>query len=165
MMKALFEGYESLVELHEDSLYESKHSLENLSGLVQHVAETLQNHGFFCLWLQGNLGAGKTTFTRSLLSKLGLHDSITVGSPTFTYLNEYEINNKIYAHMDFYRLPKNSLVNQMFDLEKFDGFFLEWPQQIAIPPLLEPTHFLHITKEEGSQLHSYRFTHLKQSAT
>ena len=54
--------------------------------------------------LFGDLGAGKTTMTREILYRLGLQPSVSVSSPTFTVLFEYEINNKWYAHIDLYRV-------------------------------------------------------------
>ena len=53
--------------------------------------------------LNGNLGAGKTTFTKGIALALGITEPIT--SPTFTILNEYEGNLNLY-HFDMYRLGK-----------------------------------------------------------
>jgi tRNA threonylcarbamoyladenosine biosynthesis protein TsaE len=52
------------------------------------------------LGLIGNLAAGKTTFVKGLLK--GLHYDFDVNSPTFTLINEYEADSKVY-HIDFYR--------------------------------------------------------------
>lgn len=54
-----------------------------------------------CLLLNGDLGAGKTTFTKFLLKYLGVKS--IVSSPTFTILNEYSGNYPIY-HFDMYRI-------------------------------------------------------------
>ncbi|WP_188455043.1 tRNA (adenosine(37)-N6)-threonylcarbamoyltransferase complex ATPase subunit type 1 TsaE [Virgibacillus oceani] len=51
--------------------------------------------------LEGNLGAGKTTFTKGLASGLGVKR--TVNSPTFTIVKEYHGELPLY-HMDVYRL-------------------------------------------------------------
>lgn len=58
-----------------------------------------------CLLLNGNLGAGKTTFTKFLLKNLGVKS--IVSSPTFTILNEYEAQYPIY-HFDMYRITDPS---------------------------------------------------------
>lgn len=51
--------------------------------------------------LEGDLGAGKTTFTKGVAT--GLHIKDTVSSPTFTMIKEYEGRLKLY-HLDAYRL-------------------------------------------------------------
>ncbi|GAB3799313.1 tRNA (adenosine(37)-N6)-threonylcarbamoyltransferase complex ATPase subunit type 1 TsaE [Virgibacillus kimchii] len=51
--------------------------------------------------LEGDLGAGKTAFTKGVASGLGVKD--TISSPTFTIIKEYQGNLPLY-HMDAYRL-------------------------------------------------------------
>ena len=52
------------------------------------------------LSLEGELGAGKTTFVKGILK--GLNYKYEVTSPTFTLINEYETDVKV-IHIDFYR--------------------------------------------------------------
>ena len=52
--------------------------------------------------LNGDLGAGKTTFVRYYLKALGYAGKVT--SPTFNIVKTYEINNLFYNHIDAYRL-------------------------------------------------------------
>ena len=54
------------------------------------------------IFLEGELGAGKTTFTKGFLRGLGY--TKTVKSPTFTLIETYEINGKIILHADLYRI-------------------------------------------------------------
>ena len=52
------------------------------------------------LSLEGELGAGKTTFVKGILKGLNYKHDVT--SPTFTLINEYETDVKV-IHIDFYR--------------------------------------------------------------
>jgi tRNA threonylcarbamoyladenosine biosynthesis protein TsaE len=55
------------------------------------------------LLLEGPLGAGKTFFARALLRSRGLSSDARVTSPTFTLVNEYDLEPKL-VHADLYRL-------------------------------------------------------------
>ena len=80
--------------------------------------------------LNGDLGAGKTTLTKSIGLGLGVDDYIT--SPTFALINEYEGRVPVY-HFDVYRLEN---VEELYDLG-FDEYFygrgvsiIEWAYKI-----------------------------------
>lgn len=60
--------------------------------------------------MSGDLGAGKTTMTKSIAKGLEINDHIT--SPTFTIVNEYEGRVKLY-HFDVYRIGD---IEEMYDL-------------------------------------------------
>lgn len=81
--------------------------------------------------LQGDLGAGKTTFVKGIVSALhGNPDDVT--SPTFTILNEYDLPQYPIYHFDLYRLSNpNELYNIGYE-EYFYGdgvCFIEWPER------------------------------------
>ena len=75
-------------------------SLKETRELAQKIASLLTTPSL--LTLSGDLGAGKTTFTKGLALGLGVEDTVT--SPTFTILKSYEGDNVTLHHMDAYRL-------------------------------------------------------------
>src|SRR5699024_1480060 len=92
-------------------------NLNELNKIVEYVLPHCTPNKY--LLLSGDLGAGKTTFTKKLLSKLGVIENVT--SPTFTIMNQYEMNTLFINHMDAYRLNKEEEIDQ-FE-EQFDNAF------------------------------------------
>lgn len=74
-------------------------SLSDTEQFAQQLAELLQASDV--ITLEGDLGAGKTTFTKALAKGLGI--TRTVSSPTFTILKQYEGRLPL-NHLDVYRL-------------------------------------------------------------
>lgn len=81
--------------------------------------------------LSGQLGAGKTTFTKYLAKSLKIQQN--VNSPTFIIMNQYDLPNKNYQliHIDAYRLTNESDDLEMF-LEAFHNnlVIIEWYENI-----------------------------------
>ena len=100
-----------------------------LPQVIDGVVEMLDNVSV--ITLEGSLGAGKTTFSKALLKKLGVVEEVI--SPTFTYVNSYVGDNemKIY-HFDLYRLSsEEDFVDLGFDeyLHQENSLVLiEWPE-------------------------------------
>ena len=84
------------------------------------------------IFLKGDLGSGKTTFSKGFASGLGFSDEIL--SPTYSILNEYKLNSKSLYHFDLYRLKS---VNEFLEIggieylnDKKSISLIEWPDLI-----------------------------------
>ena len=80
--------------------------------------------------LDGELGAGKTTFSQAFAAAIGVRE--TVNSPTFTLIKEYEGDKFPFYHMDAYRLTLMEADDLGLD-EYFYGegvTLLEWAERI-----------------------------------
>ncbi|QQZ09149.1 tRNA (adenosine(37)-N6)-threonylcarbamoyltransferase complex ATPase subunit type 1 TsaE [Heyndrickxia vini] len=95
---------------------------DDTSSFAQKLAGKLKAKDV--LLLEGDLGAGKTTFTKGIALGLGIRRNVS--SPTFTIIKEYQGNLPLY-HMDVYRL-QDSNEDLGFD-EYFEGTgvtIVEW---------------------------------------
>ena len=83
--------------------------------------------------LHGDLGAGKTAFTRGLVSFFSPDSRVT--SPTFALVNEYKSdNNKKILHFDMYRINSEDDLLSIGFYDYFDGenlIIIEWFEKIA----------------------------------
>mgnify|MGYP001399517935 FL=1 len=90
-------------------------------------------------YLIGELGVGKTIFTRFLINQLQIKKKLNtteVLSPTFNILNEYKIDDITIKHFDLYRIKsKDELANLGLFEEKDDVNLIEWPEIINIKDL------------------------------
>lgn len=80
--------------------------------------------------LQGDLGAGKTAFSRALLRACGVEGRIK--SPSYALLESYKVSSLYFYHFDFYRFtdPRDWLDAGFRDLLRDDALVLiEWPER------------------------------------
>ena len=110
-------------------------SEEETRSIAQDIAKTITSGDV--ILLRGDLGAGKTTFTKGLTKALGIEENIT--SPTFALMNIYEVRNekseiKNLIHIDTYRLETEQ---DLIDIgaEDYIGAegtisVIEWPDKI-----------------------------------
>ena len=110
-------------------------NLEQLNSIAKQILDYTSTHKKFAFY--GDIGVGKTTLIKALSLQLGFTD--TVSSPTFSIVNEYQVdrNIKIY-HFDFYRIDDEKEAYDIGYEEYFfsDAYcFIEWPEKI--PNLIE----------------------------
>lgn len=81
--------------------------------------------------LQGDLGAGKTTFARALIRALLSDDAAEIPSPTFTILQTYDAPRMTVAHFDLYRLGEASEIEELglADTLLTGIALIEWPER------------------------------------
>jgi tRNA threonylcarbamoyladenosine biosynthesis protein TsaE len=134
------------------------HGEEETIELGRRIAATLPKRAV--VLLIGNLGAGKTTLAKGIISGLGVAEPEDVTSPTFTLIHEYG-EGRAY-HIDIYRLDRPEQVatlglDEIFDREAV--VLIEWgerfPQllpedriEIRIEPLNDDSRRIEITGQD-----------------
>lgn len=114
--------------------------MEELPKTASQVIEIIGGGGL--VLLQGEMGAGKTTFTKALCHELGVKEA--VNSPTFSIVNEYrDASDRPIYHFDFYRIKElREAIDLGFEEYVESGYLciVEWPEKIEA--LLEPPFWL-----------------------
>ena len=122
-------------------------SIDSLKDIVIDLLELLNDHQIVAL--EGQMGAGKTTFVQQVLKAMGIEE--LDGSPTYSLINQYEspFYGKVY-HLDLYRL--NSL-EEIFDIGIEELLYqkciclIEWPEKM-IELLPDNTIWVYLRVEE-----------------
>ncbi|HMI06318.1 MAG TPA: tRNA (adenosine(37)-N6)-threonylcarbamoyltransferase complex ATPase subunit type 1 TsaE [Flavobacterium sp.] len=116
---------------------ELQFSLDEINSVARKVLESNPKK---VILFNGVMGAGKTTFIKSLVKAMGVND--TTGSPTFSLVNEYRTaDNQTIYHFDMYRLKSESEAYDMgMDEYLYSGHwcFIEWAEKI--PNLIPEAH-------------------------
>lgn len=95
------------------------------------IAQNLESEKFpnMIICLDGELGSGKTVFTKGIANALGINETIT--SPTFTIIKEYQTGEMPLYHMDVYRLDGDT---SGIDIEEYYNkggiVIIEWAKTI-----------------------------------
>ncbi|MCR5414685.1 MAG: tRNA (adenosine(37)-N6)-threonylcarbamoyltransferase complex ATPase subunit type 1 TsaE [Kiritimatiellae bacterium] len=124
-------------------------SVEDTWAIARRLAGALKPGDVICL--EGDLGAGKTTFTQALASSLGVNGRVT--SPTFCIVQEHEGNGRLLVHMDLYRLQSEDdvlAIGWEDYLERGAILAVEWPERAGELVPLSAIHisFLHTGEEK-----------------
>ncbi len=128
-------------------------SPDDLPEAAKAFLETYPHGGLFLL--NGEMGAGKTTFVRTVCALL---DTEGAASPTFSLINQYESKTGVKVwHMDLYRI-KNLEEALDFGIEEYldrPGYvFIEWPEHIR-PLLHGEGHEISITLSNPGRILSF----------
>ncbi len=111
----------------------------DIKGLIQ-VVDKVNSllHEYPVILLEGELGAGKTTFVQHLCTALGVVDEVS--SPTFGLVNEYTYPGGVIYHFDCYRLKGEEELLDIGFVDYLDSdaiIIIEWPE-IALPFVEKP---------------------------
>ena len=111
---------------------ENDESTNKLGSLISDQLEKIDK-SLIEIHLEGDLGAGKTFLTRSILSNSGWNG--LVKSPTYTLCEEYDLGDVIFLHIDLYRTDEPEDIH-IFDLDRKTHIkkiiIIEWPQKLVI---------------------------------
>lgn len=110
--------------------------IKETEALAKSFAGAIETTGaFVCLF--GDVGSGKTAFTKLVCKYLDVNEKVT--SPSFVILNEYKTGKLPVYHFDLYRLEKEGINTIINELEEYSegkiATFVEWAEfsQNALP--------------------------------
>lgn len=134
----------------ENHLADERATLALAAGFARALAPGLT------IYLQGDLGAGKTTFTRGLLAALGHRGKVK--SPTYTLVESYPLAAFTIHHFDLYRLVDPEEWEDAGFREYFGSdtvCLVEWPEKARA---LLPSPDIELALEVDGNGRRYRFT-------
>lgn len=141
--------------------------LEDIDIFAQEILERLTSLNVdkkaTVVFLNGDLGSGKTTTIKTLAKKFGIQEDIT--SPTFVILKRYDVSEDVcggkfknFIHVDAYRLKNYEEIKKI----KFEEYlsnekniiFIEWPEMIENKKLVADLslNFSHNEKDDEREV-------------
>lgn len=107
-----------------------KYSIENLKDIAEKFADDAQAP--FSILLNGEVGAGKTAFSKFFINKLIVDKTQNITSPTFNIVQIYESIKGPIWHVDLYRLKKEEEILELGLIEAMHESIclIEWPEMI-----------------------------------
>jgi tRNA threonylcarbamoyladenosine biosynthesis protein TsaE len=126
-------------------------SVEETEQIAGEIAKKVKNGGLVCMF--GDLGTGKTTFTKGLAKELGI-EKFSVKSPTYTYMRQYIINDRAFFHIDLYRIEE---LDELLEAEmkeiienKENIIIIEWAEKMKsiLPTKRIDIKLKYISKDE-----------------
>ena len=140
-------------------------SLDHLNSISIKISKKLERGD--CIFLKGEIGVGKTTFTRHIINNLqkqkGLKET-EVLSPTFNLLYEYDIKDLKIMHYDLYRIKKSEELDHLgiFSDRLNTIKVIEWPNLIKTP--LENKLEIHLEYGQQENERNLKFIGFKKWA-
>lgn len=135
----------------ETLISKSEKETGKIAQFLLNKAQNLNSKKPIIFSLSGDLGCGKTVFSKSIGKKLGITQKIT--SPTFVIYNQYILKSSIYKifyHFDLYRLSSNFEYQEINFLDHFKPqtiTCLEWPENMGkdlFKKLLKKTNIISV---------------------
>lgn len=107
---------------------EISYSLNDVENVAKQLIKNVKTK---TLLFYGGMGVGKTTLIKTIVKVLGSDDEVS--SPTFSIVNEYQLNNDKIYHFDLYRINDleeayNFGIEDYIDSENWK--LIEWPEMI-----------------------------------
>ena len=109
-------------------------SIEDTKKLGQELAKKIlkrKGEAAFIVFLDGDLGTGKTTLVKEIIFALGVKEKVK--SPTFTIIEPYELNKENIYHVDLYRIidpTELEIIGLREYLNESNAIiFIEWPEK------------------------------------
>jgi len=128
---------------------ETSNSLNELGNIIERYRATFQNN---IVLLNGDLGAGKTTFVKKFVESIS-EDAIA-SSPTFTIMQKYETSVGPVYHFDLYRIEtlEELEMTGFFEYLDYSGtIFIEWAEKFDIGRFLDNFITINITQLENGK--------------
>ena len=128
------------------------HSVEETISIAENFIKNLENKNVI-IFLNGDLGAGKTHFTKGLFKALDFQDYLQITSPTFDIVNIYQTKNQKISHLDLYRLdvlnPEDEIwLNEIIDDNSLS--IIEWGNKFEFKTN-KKTYFVNIFIENENE--------------
>lgn len=123
-------------------------SEEDTKNMAKEIAFDIKNKIIF---LNGEIGAGKTTFTKYLVEAFGLKDEVC--SPTFALENRYDTENGLIIHFDLYRLKSEEELDMIgfYDTLKENATILiEWADKFNIEKYIKKYNIISFKIENNN---------------
>ncbi|WP_109853015.1 tRNA (adenosine(37)-N6)-threonylcarbamoyltransferase complex ATPase subunit type 1 TsaE [Aquimarina sp. AU58] len=106
-----------------------EYTLQDLPDVAEKI---ISNATSKIILFNAEMGVGKTTLIKEICKHLGVEDIIS--SPTYSLVNEYESNDGVIYHFDFYRIKEEGEAYQIGFEEYLDSdawIFIEWPEKVS----------------------------------
>ena len=143
------------------SLHFTVQKEEQLSAIIQLLAPELASNQI--IFIEGEVGAGKTTFVRHLLktiADLNFSNFYFQGSPSFQRENHYHFKKFNLIHFDFYQVENNPNIDLDESIKEY-CLLVEWPLEILKKRYQQEALFIKINLEKKKRIIDIQSQNLK----